>query len=246
MLSFHILDVVILCQEDVCMQNGGRNFSALSFRFHADTYLETETKTYHITDNCITYVPARMDYMRRATYDHMIVIHFDAIDYYTKEIEFFQAEDPKMLAELFQNVLEIWNKKDVGYKYKCAALLYEIFEECYRQNFKPQAVNSKIQKAVNYMQNHFTDATLSVETLARQAYMSEVYFRKLFKEAFGVSPQKYIIQLRMQYATELISTGYYALKEVALLSGYTDYKYFSTEFKKQIGVSPSKYAYNYD
>ena len=75
--------------------------------------------------------------------------------------------------------------------------------------------------------------------------MSEVYFRKLFKAEFGISPQKYIIKLRMQNALGLISTGYYSLKEVAEMSGYHDYKYFSVEFKKMIGVSPSEYSYNY-
>ena len=75
--------------------------------------------------------------------------------------------------------------------------------------------------------------------------MSEVYFRKLFKEEYGVSPQKYIIDLRIQNAVGLISTGYYSLKEVAYMSGYSDYKYFSVEFKKKMGISPSEYIYDY-
>ena len=75
--------------------------------------------------------------------------------------------------------------------------------------------------------------------------MSEVYFRKLFKKEYGISPQKYIIQLRIQNAVGLISTGYYSLKEIAYMSGYNDCKYFSVEFKKAMGVSPSEYLYNY-
>ncbi|MBQ4150610.1 MAG: helix-turn-helix transcriptional regulator, partial [Clostridia bacterium] len=65
--------------------------------------------------------------------------------------------------------------------------------------------------------------------------------RKIFKAEYGISPQKYIINLRIQKATELIETGDYSLKEVALLSGYNDYKYFSAEFKRLLGVSPSEY-----
>ena len=75
--------------------------------------------------------------------------------------------------------------------------------------------------------------------------MSEVYFRRLFNLEFGTSPQKYIVHLRILHAKGLISTGYHTLKEVAYLSGYTDYKYFSVEFKKKVGVSPSEYVYNY-
>ena len=76
--------------------------------------------------------------------------------------------------------------------------------------------------------------------------MTEVYFRKLFKEEYGISPQKYIIGLRLQNAAGLMATGYYSLKEVAAMSGYQDYRYFSVEFKRKYGVSPSAYAYNYD
>ena len=75
--------------------------------------------------------------------------------------------------------------------------------------------------------------------------MSEGYFRKLFKEEFGISPQKYIIELRIQNAVALISKGYYSLKEIAYMSGYNDYKYFSVEFKKSMGVSPSEYIYDH-
>ena len=71
--------------------------------------------------------------------------------------------------------------------------------------------------------------------------MSEVYFRKIFKAEYGTSPQKFIIKLRMQKAVELIETGDYSLKEVALMSGYKDYKYFSAEFKRLFGVSPSEH-----
>ena len=86
---------------------------------------------------------------------------------------------------------------------------------------------------------------LTVKEIADRSFISEVYFRKLFKAEFGMSPQKYIIKQRMQKAVFLMSTGYYSLKEIALMSGYTDYKYFSTEFKREKGVSPSKFVYNF-
>ena len=75
--------------------------------------------------------------------------------------------------------------------------------------------------------------------------MSEVYFRKLFKSELGISPKKYIIKLRIQKAVSLINTGYYSLKEVAEMCGYTDYKYFSVEFKGAVGCSPSEYEYEF-
>ena len=245
MLSFNLLDVLELKQQDVHMFNSSRNFSALSFRYSADALLKTKDDEYGVKDNFVAYVPAGLDYSRTAKRDEMIVIHLNMTNYHTKKIECFEAKDPAALLGLFCEILDCWNRKELGYQHKCSALLYEIFAECYIQNFKPQTKCSKIQKSVDYIFEHYKESDLSMEEIAKQSFMSEVYFRKLFKAEYGITPQKHIIYLRMQNAVDLISAGYYSLKEVALLSGYNDYKHFSVEFKKLKGVSPSEYLYSF-
>lgn len=244
-LSFNILDVIELKQKNVIMLNSGRNFNAISFRYRSDAVLKTKTEEYRMSDYFVSYVPARLDYERTANIDELIVIHFDTINYSAREIESFIPKDPTVLSKLFCEVLELWNKKELGYKHKCSAILYEIFAECYAQNYVAKSKNSKIQKSVDYLLKNYKKSDLSIKEIASQSYISEVYFRRLFKKEYGVSPQKHIIDLRIQNAVGLISTGYYSLKEVAYMSGYTDYKYFSVEFKKSIGVSPSKYIYDF-
>ena len=244
-LQFNILDVLELKQSNVNMLNSGRNFNALSFRFRADTVLKTDTKEYHLSDNYVSYFPARLDYSRRAEIDEMIVIHFDTPNYTTQEIECFLPQSPEIFAKLFSDILACFNNKKPGYKHRCSALLYEILAECYAQNFVAEDKRSIIQNSVDYMSDNYKKSDLSIKEIADKSFISEVYFRKLFKKEYGTSPQKYIINLRIQNAVGLISTGYYSLKEAALMSGYTDYKYFSSEFKKIKGVSPSEYLYNY-
>ena len=245
LLSFNILDVLELKQQDVNMFNSGRNFSALSFRFRSDAVLINKTERYSMKDNYVSYFPTRLDYTRVATVDEMIVVHFDTINYNTKNIEYFIPKDPTVLAKLFRDILDAWNKKELGYKFKCSAILCEIFAECYTQNYVSKPQNPKIQNSVEYLLKNYKKSDLSIKEIADKSFMSDVYFRKLFKEEYAISPQKYIINLRIQNAIGLISTGYYSLKEVAYMSGYNDYKYFSVEFKKIVGVSPSEYLYNY-
>lgn len=244
-VNFNILDVIKLNQTNINMNNSGRNFCALSFRIHSDTVLKSETNEYILTDNCISFVPARVNYTRVSSVDELIVIHFDIINGHTKDIEFFLPEKAENFKRLFEEILYCWNKKETGYKYKCSAIFYEILSNCHSQNFKFTPPISKIHSSVQYMLNHYKEPNLSIPEIANQSFVSEVYFRKLFKKEYGSSPQKYIVFLRIRYATELISTQYYSLKEVALMSGYRDYKYFSTEFKKYIGCSPSEYFYNF-
>lgn len=245
-LGFTILDVIELHQKDINSFNSGRTFNALSFRTKADTLLRTESKEYVMTDNSVAYVPARLDYTRISAEDELIVIHFYIMNYQSKEIELFVAKDPEKMSELFRRILSVWNAKETGYRYRCTALLYEIFAECHAQ-IAPSAVkSSKIQKSVDYIHENYKNGDITIADVAKRSFMSEVYFRKLFKEEYGVSPQKYIVNLRIQNAAGLISTGYYSLKEVALMSGYNDYKYFSVEFKRIMGISPSEYFYNFE
>ena len=246
MISFNLLDVLELKQKNVNMYNSNRNFNALSFRFKADTVLKSKSDAFQMKDNYISFVPSRLDYSRVSKIDELIVIHFEVINCNARDIEFFKPKYPETFQSLFTSILECWNHKEVGYKYKCSAIFNEILAMCYSENYKPKPINSKIKNSVDYLLKHYNDCDLSIKAIAEQSFMSEVYFRKLFKEDYGISPQKYIIHLRIQCAKELISTGYYSLKEIALMSGYTDYKYFSTEFKKQVEVSPSDYVYNYN
>ena len=244
-LSFNLLDVLYLNQNNVNIKNEGRNFNAISFRLRSDAVIKTEHGEYHMRDNYVAHFPARVDYRRIANNDELIVVHFDSTDHHTEDIEFFEARSPEKLKKLFEDILSCWNQKELGYKYKCSALLYEIFAECYAQNYKEEVEKSKIKASVDYIHKSYKKSDLSIREVAERSFMSEVYFRKLFKEEFGISPQKYIIDLRIQNAAGLISTGYYSLKEVAYMSGYNDYKYFSVEFKKVMGISPSEYIYNY-
>ena len=246
MISFNLLDVLELKQKNVNMYNSKRNFNALSFRLKADTILKSKTGVFQMSDSYVSFVPSNLDYSRVSKIDELIVIHFEVINCNARDIEFFKVKNPEAFQKLFTSILECWNHKEVGYKYKCSAIFNDILALCYLENYKPKPVESKIKKSVDYLLKHYNDCDLSIKVIAEQSFVSEVYFRKLFKAKYGISPQKYIIRLRIQCAKELISTGYYPLKEIALMSGYTDYKYFSTEFKKQVGISPSDYVYNYN
>ena len=190
LLSFNILDVMELKQGKVNMLNKGRNYNALSFRFRSDAVLKTEGGDCYMKDNFVSYVPARLNYSRVATKDELIAIHFDTTNYHTKEIECFEYSFSDKLGKLFSEILLHWNKKEAGYKYRCSAILCRIFEECYIYNYDPKPHGSRIRKSVDYLRENYTKSGITIKEIAEKSFMSEVYFRKLFKEELGTSPQK--------------------------------------------------------
>ena len=129
-LSFRLLDVLELKQENIAMHNSRRNFNALSFRFRADTVLTAGEKEFYLTQQTLSFVPGGLDYSRFAKIDELIVLHFEGGDRDATEIECFLPRDPKPFAELFRRILECWNQKEVGYQYQCAAIFCQIMALC--------------------------------------------------------------------------------------------------------------------
>ena len=244
-VSFHVLDVIYLEQENVKMHNAERNFDALSFRIKAETTLETHKQACTLGDNSIAYVPAGVKYDRHSKQDKLIVIHMHTIGYSSKMIEYYTPQEPSRLQALFEDILKIWERKEKGYRHRAGAILYTILYEIYAERADERPIDPKIQRSVEYMEKNYLDPAVTVTYIASRSNISEVYFRKLFKKQFGISPKKYIINARIHFALGLMEQGYYSLQEIAERSGFTDYKYFSSEFKKETGTSPSKYFYNY-
>lgn len=240
-IDFHILEVLELHQETRRQLNNGRNFCALSFRYEADTVIETTQKTYRLSDHSVCYVPADTDYSRTSAKDHVIVIHFNLYTPSSGGIETFIPSNPQILGDLFQQALKLWQSREPSYKYKVSAIFCQILAEIYLEN-KPQLpYKTLIENAVNYINEHFMESDVSVKEAARLAHISDTYLRRLFKQEFGITPKKYITNTRIHYAASLINTGYYSLEEVCELSGFHDYKYFAAEFKRLLGTPPSKY-----
>ncbi len=244
-ISFQILDVLYISQQSFKLFSHKRNFDALSYRFEADTSILCKNKEIHFPDNSIGFFPANVDYGRISNHDKMIVIHFKAFNYQGDTVEQYLPPEPEKYRELFEKIYTCWSEKAASYKHEAAAILNLIFAELYKDNKTEQPNNSKISASVQYIEENYLKHDFSLQVAAEKSYISEPYFRKLFKQEFGVSPQRYVIGRRIRHAASLMLTGYYTLSEIADLCGYNDYKYFSTEFKKIMGISPSAYKYNF-
>ena len=242
LISFQIIDVFYLNQTNIKTFNHDRDYDAISFRLEADTMIESGDQSEHFFDNCIGYFPSNVNYLRNAKKDKMIVVDFKAYNYSSDGVEKFVPEDPEKYRNLFEQLFDCWNKKGTAYKYKSSAILNSIFAEIYRDNQKSQSNKSKIASSIRHIERNYLKCDFSLNTAIEKSFVSPTYFRRVFKEEFGISPKQYVIERRMSYAAELIMTDYYSLQEVAELCGYTDYKHFSSEFKRTHGVSPSKYT----
>ena len=144
----------------------------------------------------------------------------------------------------FQRAEKSWMTKNVGQNVKCKAELYALIYLLIKQYFADYVPSEKfeiIKPAVDAMHQACLSGELRVEKLAEQCGVSEVYFRKLFKSFYGVSPIKYINDLKISHAKALLESQMYSVSEVALQSGFSDATHFSRAFKKSAGISPADF-----
>lgn len=123
--------------------------------------------------------------------------------------------------------------------FRSRILLQTVLYELARRTAAP-AVPSVIRPGVTYLQEHYTEP-LTVAGLANLCHVSQVYFRRLFKETFGVSPAAYITRLRLETAANYLEHGDMTVGEIAEAVGYTAVSYFGKEFKKAYGKTPLHY-----
>ncbi|MBQ8350563.1 MAG: helix-turn-helix transcriptional regulator [Clostridia bacterium] len=95
--------------------------------------------------------------------------------------------------------------------------------------------------AMRYLEEHIADPDLQNGVLSDQAHISEVYFRRLFKEAYHTTPRQYILDLRMKRAKELLAGGVTSVSRVAELCGFSGVYHFCRVFRAATGQTPTEY-----
>lgn len=79
-----------------------------------------------------------------------------------------------------------------------------------------------------------------LDIIKRTGY-SHSRFSELFKQYVGVSLSDYMIEKKLQYATNLLTNTNKSLLDICYTVGYDSYSCFVRMFKKRFGISPLKY-----
>ena len=96
-------------------------------------------------------------------------------------------------------------------------------------------------KARDYVDTHFQQPDLSVETMCQIFNVSASHFSKVFRKETGTSFLNYLTQCRMNEAARLLTETEEKSRVIGEMVGYPKPNYFSYVFKKNRGMSPAKY-----
>ena len=82
---------------------------------------------------------------------------------------------------------------------------------------------------------------ISISGLADELGISSEYLQKLFKKYEGISIRKYIQQVKMEMACNLLKYSDRQIQEIAQYLHYSNVSHFSTAFRKYMQISPREY-----
>lgn len=242
--AFKILGIFYVerARRDVYEKN--RFHTAISYRVEGCSSFYTGSRQLRADTGAVTYIPAGCDYRHTNSQpEKIIILHLQSIGQTSPELTVLP--DAMELEPLFRMLLEVWESAEPTAYNRCMALLYRVFEQLQQKKEKSAPpVPGTIAPGLELLQKNFRDPHLTVAALAKACFVSEVYFRRVYRAYSGESPLQTILNLRFRYARNLLRSGYYTAKQAAELSGFSDVKYFRTAFKKRYGETPSEFTAN--
>ncbi len=101
-----------------------------------------------------------------------------------------------------------------------------------------------VGKATDFIRDRLGEG-LMLSEIARHAGLSERQLQRLFRRAFGLTIQQFVIRSRIQAAVHELTHSQRSISEIALMFGFSDQSAFTNQFRAVIGQPPRIYRERY-
>ena len=220
----------------------------LIFHFSGKSKVYFGDNVFDIVPDTIRFLPEgktkRYD-VEREEHGMCIFVAFSADQTISENAFILHNQYTHKFAPLFKKMFSVWVAKNDGYYFECISILYKIFAEMQKENYLPEKQYKLIKPAVDYINENFLSNNISMDKLAELCGISYSYFKKIFVKKFSMTPKKYIINLKINNACELLKTETYTVSQISLMCGFSDIYFFSRQFKEYMGISPRIFIEKY-
>lgn len=98
-----------------------------------------------------------------------------------------------------------------------------------------------LAQLMRVMEKQMDDNALTVKKVVEEVGMGRTVFFTKLKRLTGLSPVRFIRELRVKRAAQLLESGRYNVTEVTYMVGMNDSRYFAKCFKATFGMTPTDY-----
>jgi len=164
-----------------------------------------------------------------------------------------KAGDPLPISDTLASALALQLVKELhkgrGSDERFMAMLASLMlEQIYRalttpetRAFNPRHIHySRLQSVLAHIREHL-GRDLSVAVLADQAGVSVAHFRRLFQEAMGTPPHRYVLATRLEQARTLLAVTQLPIAQIADECGFSSQSHFTASFRAAHATTPAEY-----
>lgn len=228
-----------------------RELDLLCYIADGSAYYDIGDTSHLLSSGDVIYISRNTIYSRRVLSEHYHTIYVD----FSFDIGFDEILPCKVyhgisdMDLLFKKLSKAWFRHEPSSMLHSMSILYEIYAQMRHfdtYKYVPSKRRNLIADLIHIISQNYTQKELSVKKMAESFNISEVHFRRIFKNVYGISPQQYIINLRITRAKELLCYSDMSISDISTSLGFSDSCYFSKIFKKKTGFNPTEYReFNY-
>ena len=97
-----------------------------------------------------------------------------------------------------------------------------------------------LRQVTDYIRDNFSDDLTTAE-LAAVAHLSPFHFLRMFRQSVGTTPYRYVVEVRMRRAAEMLQRTDHPVAQVAAACGYQSPGHFAAVFRRHFGTSPASF-----
>jgi AraC-like DNA-binding protein len=163
--------------------------------------------------------------------------------FFSKENPVFKVNIHEDIVNLYKSAISAAEAQESGFQQFLAGIVGRLLSLAYfydrNSQFEESDAANKIGQAKVMIYDNYMN--ISPEEIASRLCLSYSSFRKTFKEYTGFSPARFINEVKMSKAKELLTNTSMSIKEVAYHVGYNNHDYFFTAFRHVTGHTPGEY-----
>ena len=119
--------------------------------------------------------------------------------------------------------------------------LAETYDAAMERRQASRQLSPVVEAAKKFIGQHYAEPALGLNDVAGALGLHPSYLSRLMKQELGMPFSKYLTNVRISKAIELMRDPNRRIWQVAEAVGYSGGNYFSVAFKKVLGVAPADY-----
>ena len=174
-----------------------------------------------------------------------LVPYTEALGFSKSGVISLSAENAKTSGELFSQIIRINNGEYENSHTICSRLLYRLIWVMGSQIKSTDASSEKkrrmIEPCIDYINSNYMN-DISIAHLAESIGVTPTYLGIIFRDIYHTTPQKYLINVRVESAKRLLSeSSAHGLEYIARMCGFNSTSYLCNTFKRYAGMTPDEY-----